>query len=144
MSHEKPGHADGDRLPAAVDPYPYTDAMTDMGTATRGRFAIEDIASAIARSWRENENTTVEMLTETAVYLYELRLVEWVFESTQSAMQQRGTFEQIRKRGIEVAIVLPMPEMGHAHEEFWGTGLLLYGWIDRGDKVIRFVGPEVA
>ena len=50
----------------------------------------------------------------------------------------------IRKRGIDVSLVLPMPELGRAYEECWGTRVSLYGWIDRGDNVIRFIGPEVA
>ncbi|WP_234816890.1 MULTISPECIES: hypothetical protein [Mycolicibacterium] len=144
MSTELPGHAHDDVLPDSTNRPPYTVVMTDVGTATQSRISIEDIAKAIAQSWHENENTSVELLTPTAVYLYERRLVEWVCESAQTAAELSGVFEQIRKRGIEVAVVLPMPELGRAHEEFWGTGLRLYGWIDRGDNVIRFTGPEVA
>ncbi|MCV7209910.1 hypothetical protein H7J75_14700 [Mycolicibacterium canariasense] len=106
--------------------------------------AVEAVANAIARRWRDQADTTVRMVTPTAVYLHERKLVEWVFESTKTAADFADTFKQIRKRGIDVAIVLPMPELGRAHEEFWGTGLSLYGWIDRGDNVIRFTGPEVA
>lgn len=144
MSGTQPGHADDPGLSANGGQCPYTGAMTDLGSPVHGRIAVEDIASAIARSWQDQANTTVRMLTTTAVYLHERKLVEWVFESVKTAADYADTFKQIRKRGIEVGIVLPMPELGLAHEEFWGTGLTLYGWIDRGDNVIRFTGPEVA
>lgn len=131
-------------MPVAHHRRTYTDAMTDVGSPVHSRIAVEDIASSIARSWQDEANTTVRMLTSTAVYLHERKLVEWVFESAKSAADYAEVFEQIRKRGIDVGVVLPMPELGRAHEEFWGTGLILYGWIDRGDNVIRFTGPEVA
>lgn len=118
--------------------------MTELGSPVRSQISVEEIAKAIAVSWQEDGKTTVEMVTPTAVYLYERKLVEWVFEDVKSATQHSDIFDEVRKRGIEVAIILPMPELGLAHEEFWGTGLNLYGWIDRGDNVIRFVGPEVA
>jgi hypothetical protein len=144
MSTSEPDHAEGHGLSTSGNRCPYTGAMTDVGSPVRRSIAVEDIARAIAQSWQKEGNTTVEMITPTAVYLYERKLVEWVFEDAKSAGESSEIFEQIRKRGIEVAIVLPMPELGRAHEEFWGTGLNLYGWIDRGDNVIRFTGPEVA
>lgn len=122
----------------------YTDAMTEVGSPVHSDVAVEAIADAIARSWLDEANTTVRKLTSTAVYLHERKLIEWVFESARSAADYADVFEQIRKRGVDVGVVLPMPELGRAHEEFWGTGLILYGWIDRGDNVIRFTGPEVA
>jgi hypothetical protein len=135
-------HAEDEGMPTARDRQTYTCGMTEVGSPSR--IAVEDIANAIARSWQDEANTTVRMLTITAVYLDERKLVEWVFESTKSAADYADVFKQIRKRGIDVGVVLPMPELGRAHEEFWGTGLILYGWIDRGDNVIRFTGPEVA
>lgn len=122
----------------------YTDAVTDVGSTVHRQITVEDIANAIARRWQDEANTTVRMLTSTVVYLHECKLVEWVFESTKAAADHTDAFKQIRKRGIDVGVVLPMPELGSAHEEFWGTGLTLYGWIDRGDEIIRFTGPEVA
>lgn len=118
--------------------------MTEAGSPVRSPIAVDAIAKTIARRWQEEANSTIEMLTETTVYLVERKLVEWVFEDTASAVKCSDIFSQIRKQGIDVSIVLPMPELGRAHEEFWGTGLVLYGWIDRGDNVIRFTGPEVA
>lgn len=144
MSGKQPGHADDPGLSTNDRRCPYTDAMTEAGSPVRSPIAVEDIAKAIARSWQEEANTTVQMLTETALYLIERKLVEWVFEDAAAAAECADIFRQIRKRGIDVGIVLPMPELGRAHEEFWGTGLVLYGWIDRGDNVIRFTGPEVA
>lgn len=122
---------------------PYTRSMTEAGSPARSQIALLDIADAIARRWRKG-GETAEMLTPTAVYLQERKLVEWVFEDAESASASSDLFEQIRERGVGIAIVLPMPELGRAHEAFWGTGLTLYGWIDRGDNVIRFTGPEVA
>jgi hypothetical protein len=118
--------------------------MTDVGSPVHSQIAVDAIANAIAQSWQGEANTTVRMLADNAVYLHERKLVEWVFESTKLAAEYADVFKQIRKRGIDVGVVLPMPELGRAHEEFWGTGLILYGWIDRGDNVIRFTGPEVA
>jgi hypothetical protein len=135
-------HAEYKGMPTPSDRQTYTGGMTEVGSPSR--IAVEDVANAIARSWRDEANTTVRMLTTTAVYLHERKLVEWVFESTKSAADYANVFKQIRKRGVDVGVVLPMPELGRAHEEFWGTGLILYGWIDRGDNVIRFTGPEVA
>ena len=144
MSAKQRHHADQRGLSTNANQSPYTGPMTELGSPVRSQISVEDIAKAIALSWQEDGKTTVEMLTPTAVYLYERKLVEWVCGDAKSAAALTDTFEQIRKRGINVAIVLPMPELGHAHEEFWGTGLNLYGWIDRGDNVIRFTGPEVA
>lgn len=144
MSSTPPDHADGGRMSISGDRSSYTDAMTEAGSPARSSIAADDIAKMIARSWQEEANSTVEMLTETTVYLVERKLIEWVFEDTASAAKYSETFSQIRKRGIDISIILPMPELGRAHEEFWGTGLALYGWIDRGDNVIRFTGPEVA
>lgn len=144
MSGIQPDHADERGLSTIGHQGPYTDAMTEAGSPVRSPIAVEDIARAIARSWEEEANTTVQMLTATAVYLIERKLVEWVFEDAKSAAESAHIFRQIRKRGIDVGVVLPMPELGRAHEELWGTGLVLYGWIDRGDNVIRFTGPEVA
>ncbi|MDP7704290.1 hypothetical protein [Mycobacterium sp. TY815] len=137
-------HAEVTEISTARQRQTYTDAMTDVGSPVHRQIAVEDIANAIARRWQDEANTTVRMLTSTAIYLQERKLVEWVFESTKSAADHADVFKQIRKRGIDVGVVLPMPELGSAHEEFWGTGLTLYGWIDRGDEVIRFTGPEVA
>lgn len=144
MSANQPHHADDHRLSTDGTPYQYTDPMTELGSPVRSHISVEDIAKAIALSWQEDGKTTVEMVTPAAVYLYERRLVEWVFGDAKSAAEHSDILGQVRKRGIEVSIILPMPELGLAHEEFWGTGLHLYGWIDRGDNVIRFIGPEVA
>lgn len=144
MSANQPHHADDRRLPTNGNLCPYTVDMTELGTPARSRISVEQIATAIAASWQADGRTSVEMLNPSALYLYERKLVEWVFEDANSAAALSDTFDQIRKRGIEVAIVLPMPELGRAHEELWGTGLHLYGWIDRGDNVLRFIGPEVA
>jgi hypothetical protein len=124
-------------------PAPYTDAVTEAASPVRNPIAVETIASAIARGWRE-EGNTVQMLTPATVYLPHRKLVEWVFEDAKSAAESTEVLQKIRKRGIEVGLILPMPELGRAHEEFWGTGFLLYGWIDRGDNVVRFTAPEVA
>ncbi|MDX1884971.1 hypothetical protein [Mycolicibacterium sp. 120270] len=118
--------------------------MTEAVSPLKSTLSAVEIANAIAERWREEGTTNVEMLMPTAVYLYDRKLVEWVFEDTRSAAEFADSFKQIRKRGIDVGIVLPVAEVGRAHEEFWGTGLILYGWIDRGDKMIRFTGPEVA
>ena len=131
-------------MPTVHHRHTYTDAMMDVGSPVQNRIAVEEIANSIARSWKGVANTTVRMLTSTAVYLEERKLVEWAFESAESAADHADTFEQIRKCGIDVGVVLPIPELGRAHEQFWGTGLILYGWIDRGDNIIRFTGPEVA
>lgn len=137
-------NAEDGRMPRGATPPAYTDAMTEVGSPAHSSIGLEDIARAIASRWGDESNTTVRMLTDTAIYLHERKLVEWVFEDTESAADYADVFRQIRKRGIDVGIVLPMPELGRAHEEFWGTGLVLYGWIDRGDNVVRFTGPEVA
>ncbi len=137
-------HAEDTEISTALHRQTYTASMTNVGSPVHHRIAVEDIANTIARRWQDESNTTVRMLTSTAVYLHERKLVEWVFESTKSAADYADILKQIRKRGIDVGVVLPMPEPGRAHEEFWGTGLILYGWIDRGDDVIRFTGPEVA
>jgi hypothetical protein len=144
MSANQRHHADNRRLSTTGNRCPYTGPMTELGSPVRSQVSVEEIAKAIALSWQEDGKTTVEMVTPNAVYLYERKLVEWVFGDAKSAAEFSDTFAQIRKRGIEVAIILPMPELGFAHEEFWGTGLNLYGWVDRGDNVIRFIGPEVA
>lgn len=144
MCSKLPGHADVRGLPTNANHSTYTDDMTDVGSPVHSQIAVEDIATAIAQRWQDEADTTVRMLTPTAVYLHERKLVEWVFESIKSAADNAEVFKQIRKRGIDVGIVLPMPELGLAHEEFWGTGLTLYGWIDRGDGIVRFTGPEVA
>lgn len=144
MSATPPDEADGHLMSTSGNRSPYTGAMAEAGSPVRSPISVNDIAKAIARSWQEEANSTVQMLTETAVYLAERKLVEWVFEDTASAAKFSDIFRQIRKRGIDVGIVLPMPELGRAHEEFWGTGLVLYGWIDRGDSVVRFTRPEVA
>lgn len=144
MSATQPDHADERGLSTNGNQCAYTDGMTEAGSPVRSPIAVKDIANAIARSWQNEGTTTVRMLTETAVYLQERKLVEWVFEDAKSAADFGEIFRKIRKRGIDVGIVLPMSELGRAHEEFWGTGLILYGWIDRGDNVIRFTGPEVA
>jgi hypothetical protein len=144
MSDTQPDHADQPEFSEHLPRSPYTDAMTDVESPPRSPIAVEQIAEAIAQIWRHEGDTTVEMLTPTAVYIVERKLVEWAFEDTNSAAERSDLFDQIRKRGIDVGIVLPMPELGRAHEEFWGTGLILYGWIDRGDNVVRFTGPEVA
>lgn len=144
MSAKQPHHAHERGLPTNGNQCPYTEGMAELGSPVRSQISLEDNAKAIALSWQDDGTTTVEMITPTAVYLYERKLVEWVFEDAESAAKYSQLFDRIRKRGIDVAIVLPMPELGRAHEEFWGTGLSLYGWIDRGDNVIRFTGPEVA
>lgn len=144
MSAEQPHHADDRELSTTDSQCPYTGAMTELGSPVRSQISVEAVADAIARSWQGEANTSVRKLTDTAVYLHERKLVEWVFDSVKSAADYADVFKQIRKRGVDVGVVLPMPELGRAHEEFWGTGLILYGWIDRGDNVIRFTGPEVA
>ena len=144
VSSKRPGHADEPRLSTNRDPSPYTGAMTEAGSPVKSTISVKDIADGIARSWQQHAGITVQMLTDTAIYLVERKLVEWVVEDAASAATSTDVFRQIRKLGIDVAIVLPMPELGRAHEELWGTGLVLYGWIDRGDNVIRFTEPEVA
>jgi hypothetical protein len=119
MNAEQAHHADGRRLSTNDNQCSYTDDMTDVGSPVHGRTAVEDIANGIARRWQDEADTSVRMLTPTAVYLHERKLVEWVFESTKTAADYADTFKQIRKRGIDVGIVLPMPELGRAHEEFW-------------------------
>jgi hypothetical protein len=137
------GHADESGLPSPDSRGPYTHPMTEAGSPAKSEIAVVDIANAIANRWREG-GETAELLTPTAVYLQERKLIEWVFEDAKSASASSELLDQIRKRGVNVAVVLPMPELGRAHEEFWGTGLTLYGWIDRGDNILRFTGPEVA
>lgn len=144
MSPKQPNQTDVPGLSTNGNQCPYTGNMADVGSPIHNQITVEDIANAIARRWQDGASTTVQMLTPTAAYLHERKLVEWAFESTKSAADHTNIFKQIRKRGIDVGIVLPMPELGRAHEEFWGTGLTLYGWIDRGDGVVRFTGPEVA
>lgn len=141
MSDTQPDQAN---QPMYVPTCPYTGTMTDVESPVRSPIAVEEIAEAIAEGWRHEGDATVEMLTPTAVYIVERKLVEWAFQDANSAAERSDVFDQIRKRGIDVGIVLPVPELGRAHEEFWGTGLILYGWIDRGDNVVRFTGPEVA
>lgn len=49
---------------------PFTDAVPQVGSAIHSPIAAEHIAKAIARRWQDEANTTVRMLTETAVYVH--------------------------------------------------------------------------
>lgn len=124
----------------------YTHAMIEAESPVRSDFALaaEAIANAIEAMWSHDGSTSVQRLAPTTVFLRERRLVEWVFDDVESAVLEADTFRQIRKRGIDVNLMFPIADLGRAHDEFWGSGLMLYGWIDRGDNHIRFTGPEIA
>src|SRR6478609_3264998 len=111
MSSRRHSHADDPRLSTSGTQRSYTGAMTDVGTPVHSQIAVNAIANAIAQSWQGEASTTVRMLADNAVYLHERKLVEWVFESTKVAAEYADVFKQIRKRGIDVGVVLPMPEL---------------------------------
>ncbi|RIT08841.1 hypothetical protein D2E74_04815 [Mycobacteroides abscessus] len=120
--------------------------MIEAESPVRGGSTLvsEAIADAIEAMWSHDGSTSVHRLAPTTVFLRERRLVEWVFDDVESAVSEADIFRQIRKRGIDVNLMFPIAELGRAHDEFWGSGLMLYGWIDRGDSHIRFTGPEIA
>lgn len=123
---------------------PYTGAMTKAGSSTRNSIPASAIAKAIADRWSSHDSSDVEMLSPTFVYLRQHRLLESVFDDAASALEALSILTKVRKTGVDVAVILPLAELGRAHEELWGTGLVLHGWIDAGDGTVRFTGPEVA
>ncbi|MEH3141313.1 MAG: hypothetical protein PGN37_14280 [Mycobacterium kyogaense] len=118
--------------------------MTDAGSATKSSVPASAIASAIAARWSEQDSSDVEMLAPTFVYLRQHRLLESVFDDAASASDALETLTKVRKSGVNVAVILPIVELGRAHEALWGTGLLLHGWVEHEDGTVRFTGPEVA
>jgi hypothetical protein len=70
--------------------------------------------------------------------------LESVFNDVASALEALDVLTKVRKSGVNVSVVLPIIELGRAHEELWGTGLVLHGWIEHDDGSVRFTGPEVA
>jgi hypothetical protein len=125
-------------------PSPYTDGMTEAWSPPASLIPSDVIAKAIADRWTGDGTTAVEVLAPNIIYLRQQKLVECVFDDARSAYKMSNMFKRLRKAGAEVVIILPMSEIGRAHEEFWGTGMTLQGWIHHGDGMIRFAGPEVA
>lgn len=123
---------------------PYTCAMTKAGSPTRSSVPASVIANAIADRWNEEDSSNVEMLGSTFIYLRQHRLLESVFDDAASAFKALDVLEKVLKTGVNVAVILPVVELGRAHEELWGTGLVLHGWIEHEDGTVRFTGPEVA
>jgi hypothetical protein len=122
----------------------YTCGMTEAGSPTKSSVPASDIASAIAARWNEEDSSNVEMLAPTFVYLRQHRLLESVFDDAASAFKALDVLTKVQKSGVNVAVILPVVELGRAHEELWGTGLVLHGWIEHDDGTVRFTGPEVA
>lgn len=122
----------------------YTGGMTEAGSPTKSSIPASVIASAIAARWNEQDSSNVEMLGPTFVYLRQRRLLEAVFDDVPSAVKALEVLTKVRKSGVEVAVILPIVELGRAHEELWGTGLVLHGWAEHADGSVRFTGPEVA
>ncbi len=131
------------RMPSPGLVNSYTCAMTQAGSPTKS-FPASLIASAIAARWNEEDSSNVEMLSPTFVYLRQHRLLESVFDDAASALEALELLTKVRKTGVEVAVILPIVELGRAHDALWGTGLFLHGWTEHGDGTVRFTGPEVA
>lgn len=123
---------------------PYTCAMTRAGSPTKSSVSASVIANAVAARWSEEDSSNVEMLGPTFIYLRQHRLLESVFDDAASALKALDVLDKVLKTGVNVAVILPVVELGRAHEELWGTGLILHGWIEHEDGTVRFTGPEVA
>lgn len=121
----------------------YTGAMTEAWSPIKSSIPASAIANAIAARWNEEDSSAVEILAPTLVYLRQHRLLEGVFDDAAAAREALEMLSKVRKTGVEVAVILPLTELGRAHEELWGTGLILYGWVEH-DGTVRFTGPEVA
>lgn len=122
----------------------YTDDMLEAGSPTKNSLPASVIAGAIAARWNEQASSSAEMLAPTYVYVHQKRLLEAVFDDADEAETALGVLRKVRKTGVNVAAILPLSELGRAHDALWGTGLTLHGWIERGDGTVRFTGPEVA
>jgi hypothetical protein len=123
---------------------PYTCGMTEAGSPTKSSVPANVIARAIAARWNEEDSSNVEMLAPTFIYLRQHRLLESVFDDAASAYEALDMLTKVQKSGVNVAVILPVMELGRAHEELWGTGLVLHGWMEHADGTVRFTGPEVA
>lgn len=123
---------------------PYTGAMMEAGSPTTSSIPASVIAAAIANRWSHEGSSEVEMLGPTFVYLQKHRLLESVFDDASEAFKALDVLTRVRKAGVNVAVILPLNEIGRAHEELWGTGLTLHGWVEHDDGTVRFTGPEVA
>ncbi|BCO45439.1 hypothetical protein MINTM008_13580 [Mycobacterium intracellulare] len=122
----------------------YTDGMMEAGSPTKNSIPASAIAGAIAARWNEQASSSVEMLAPTFVYVHQHRLLEAVFDNANEAEAALGVLRKVRKTGVSVAAILPLSELGRAHDALWGTGLTLHGWVEHGDGTVRFTGPEVA
>jgi hypothetical protein len=122
----------------------YTGGMTEAGVPIRSSIPASAIATAIASRWSEQDSSNVEMLGPTFVYLRQHHLLESVFDDAATAHAALEVLTRVRKSGVGVSVILPVAELGRAHEELWGTGLVLHGWIEHADGTVRFTGPEVA
>lgn len=132
------------RMPAGKVNNSYTGGMLEAGSPTTSSFPASAIAGAIAARWNEEVSPGVEMLAPTFLYVHQHRLLETVFDSANEAEAALEVLRKARKSGVNVAVILPIAELGRAHDALWGTGLTLHGWVEHGDGSVRFTGPEVA
>ncbi|HEY3472602.1 MAG TPA: hypothetical protein VGL47_46220 [Amycolatopsis sp.] len=89
-------------------------------------------------------NTVAATALGPVILVPRLRHAECVLATAEPWMSARHALRALVDQGWVVNALVPLGELGTAHEVFRGLPLRLQGWWERDDRVLAFTDPEVA
>lgn len=113
---------------------------------TRER-SIEIVISTASESYRSVGHETFSWDLDNdefdAFYVPNLRRVETIFNGEKLDKHCFDSFLELRSKGLEIWVLVPLPQMGQAHSSYKGFADFIQAWWwDENMSCIKFSHPE--